>query len=210
MESLKISLIIDIHYFANTKYYKYLIRSPHIVLEQYDFHQKRSFSNRSTIAGANGLINLSVPIQKGRSQKTLTRDIRIANEENWQLRHWRSILSSYNNSPWFKYFSDDLSVVFSKRHGFLLDWNLACFDWVTTKLNLGMSYKLTREWNILPGAGVIDLRNTIMPGTANPGDQVRYQQVFENKIGFQPDLSILDLLFCEGPKSSVMLLKGLG
>ncbi|MEO5998192.1 MAG: WbqC family protein [Chitinophagaceae bacterium] len=201
------SIIVDNQYFANIIYYKKIVNFKNVIIEQYDEHKKKSFANRSTIAGANGIINLSVPLEKGRSQRTISRDVRIWNEENWQLRHWRSILSCYNNSPWFKYLSDELAVIFSRRFEFLLDWNLACFNWTLKILRLDLTYQLTEEWRPATPAGTSDCRNTIQPGDDNFPNPIRYQQVFENKIGFIPGLSILDLLFCEGPKSSILLLQ---
>jgi hypothetical protein len=198
--------IIDIQYFANTIYYKNICSRRYIVFEQYNAHRKKSFANRCIIAGANGNINLSVPLQQGRSQKTITKEVRISNAENWQLRHWRSIISSYNNSPWFKYFNDDLAVLFNRRFDFLLDWNLACLDWTLKHLKLSLEYQLTQEWK-KNWSGMQDLRNVIVPDNDQPASKIRYPQVFENRLGFMPDLSILDLLCCEGPKSALGLLK---
>lgn len=201
-------LLIDNQYFANIIYYKKIVNFKYVVIEQYDEHKKRSFANRSVIAGANGKINLSIPLEKGRSQKTISRDLKIWNVGNWQLRHWRSIISSYNNSPWFKYFSDDLAELFTRRFEFLVDWNVACFEWTLKTLKLDLDYHLSREWTESIPTDTLDMRNAIIPGQENLYDSIRYQQVFEEKIGFLPGLSILDLIFCEGPRTSILLLKG--
>ncbi len=201
----QIETIIDIQYLGNITYYKAISNSSNIIFEQYDTHKKKSFANRCIIAGANGRINLSVPLQQGRSQKTITKDVRISNAENWKLRHWRSIISSYNNSPWFKYFNDDLAVLFNRRFDFLLDWNLACLNWTLKHLKLDLEYQLTQEWKE-NWSGKQDFRNVIVPDKDQPASKIRYPQVFESKLGFMPDLSILDLLCCEGPKSALGLL----
>jgi hypothetical protein len=202
----QIETLIDIQYLGNITYYKGISNGSNIIFEQYDTHKKKNFANRCIIAGANGRINLSVPLQQGRSQKTITKDVRISNAENWKLRHWRSIISSYNNSPWFKYFNDDLAVLFNRRFDFLLDWNLACLNWTLKHLKLDLEYQLTQEWKE-NWSGMQDFRNVIVPDKDQPASKIRYPQVFENKLGFMPDLSILDLLCCEGPKSALGLLK---
>lgn len=205
----QIETLIDIQYLGNITYYKAISNGSNIIFEQYDTHKKKSFANRCIIAGANGRINLSVPLQQGKSQKTITKDVRISNAENWKLRHWRSIISSYNNSPWFKYFNDDLAVLFNRRFDFLLDWNLACLNWTLKHLKLDLEYQLTQEWKE-NWSGMQDFRNVIVPDKDQPASKIRYPQVFENKLGFMPDLSILDLLCCEGPKSALGLLKNEG
>src|SRR6186997_2705706 len=98
--------LIDIQYFGNLSYYKMLYSSKYVVLELYDEHKKLSFSNRCVIVGANGPLTLSIPLQKGRNQKTIMKEIRIANEEKWQKDHWKGIVSCYNGSPWFRYLDD--------------------------------------------------------------------------------------------------------
>jgi hypothetical protein len=200
-------ILIDNQYFANIIYYKNIVNCSNIIIEQYDEHQKKSFCNRCAIFGANGQINLSIPLEKGRSQKTISRDLRISNDENWQLRHWRSIVSCYNNSPWFKFISDNMADIYFTRFEFLLDWNLACLDWTLRVMKLEFSYSLTSEWVRMPPPGISDFRNMVRPGKPNGERATRYPQVFENKFGFIPGLSILDLICCEGPKGAALLLK---
>ncbi len=205
----KSSLIIDFQYFASIIYYKLIIKDLYIIFDVCIEHKKKSFANRAIISGANGRIVLSVPLIKGRNQKTILKDVRIANAGNWQLMHWRSIVSSYNNSPWFKYFSDDLAGIFSKRFEFLLDWNLTCFEWTLKIMKMDINYEVTSE-QVKILSGMEDYRNKIIPGADQSVSAIRYPQVFENKLGFLPDLSILDLLCCEGPKNAVLLLKSQG
>src|ERR1700761_7724193 len=100
--------VIDNQYLGNVIYYKALFNSKHIELEAYERHQKSGFSNRCYIAGANGLITLSIPLIKGRNQKASVNEIEIDNQQKWQLKHWRAIESSYMRSPWFEFYKDDL------------------------------------------------------------------------------------------------------
>src|SRR5436305_332161 len=107
-------LIVDVQYFGSINYYKKVITSSYVLFEQYERHQKTGFLNRCTIAGANGPITLSVPLEGGRDQKTEVRDIRICNEEDWQKRHWKSIVSTYNRSPWFEYLRDEMADLYKR------------------------------------------------------------------------------------------------
>lgn len=177
----------DIQYFAKITSFKNLINSTHVEFNEYETYEKREFLNRCVVAGSNGPIILSVPLTDGRNQKKILKDVRIANEEKWQKRHWRTILSCYNPSPWFFHFSDEMAALFDRRFEFLLDWNLACLDTVYACLGLPANYCLS---------GSTVLKKS--PGSLSSFTG-RYVQVFEDKIGFQPDLSIIDLLFCTGP-----------
>ena len=199
------SQIIGLQYFGNLSYYKILFVNTYVVFDQYERHEKRSFNNRCAIAGANGPILLSIPLEKGRLQTSALKDIKICNNESWQKKHWRSLVSSYNASPWFPHYTDSLAEMYLKPYIYLIDWNLACLDWILNKIKVELVYDLTTQPR-QPGfnnescsAAEMKVRDT--------DTTVRYQQVFESKTGFIPNLSILDLLFCTGPKISISLLK---
>jgi len=164
-----------------------------------------SFRNRCMIAGANGIISLSVPLQEGRNQKTMIKDVRIAGLQ-WQAQHWKSIMTSYNKSPWFEFYKDELKLLYSKSFHFLLDWNIACFEWSAQKLKLPLTFSLTDNLQNNQQNETEDFRNKVLPKNYLSFDAVRYRQVFEDKIGFLPNLSVLDLLFCEG-KNAIALLR---
>jgi hypothetical protein len=200
------NLVIDIQYFPSIYLYKNLSQFSDIIFDQYEAYQKMGFRNRCQLAGAEGVVNLSVPLEKGRGQRTLVRDVRTSDRQPWQAQHWKTIVSCYNRSPWFDFYRDDLEQLYRRRFDFLLDWDLACFDWSVRVLGLAIRVGLTEGWerDYLPSAAV-DWRGRLRPknrgGAAEAGAAhrpVRYRQVFEEKTGFIPNLSILDLLFCEG------------
>ncbi len=201
-------LVIDIQYFPSVNLYKNLYKFSNIVFDQYESCQKMGFRNRCQLAGAQGVVNLSVPLVRGRGQKTLVRDVRVSHRQPWQAQHWKTIVSCYNRSPWFDFYRDDLERLYRRRFDFLLDWDLACFDWSVRVLGLAIRVGLTEAWEreYLPSEAV-DWRGRLRPkdreGTAGAeaggvDRPVRYRQVFEENTGFIPNLSILDLLFCEG------------
>jgi hypothetical protein len=206
------TLVIDIQYFPSVIFYKPLYKFSNIVFDQYETYQKMGFRNRCQVAGAEGVINLSVPLAGGRDQKLLVKDVRISDRQPWAARHWKTIVSCYSRSPWFEFYRDGLEGLYQQRFEFLQDWNLACFDWSLRALEVSMPVTLTDRWEkVYAKAGVVDWRRKILaktgagnstgaPGTGGigEGDVLRYRQVFEERIGFIPNLSILDLLFCEG------------
>jgi hypothetical protein len=200
------NLIIDIQYFPSIILYNNLYKFSNIIFDQYESYQKMGFRNRCQIAGAHGVVDLTVPLEKGRGQKTLVRDVRISDRQPWAARHWKTIVSSYNRSPWFDHYRDELEGLYRQRFDYLLDWDMACFEWSVRTLGLAIPVGLTEGWvpEYSSGRGV-DWRGRMKPkdrgegaGSGVGAEPVRYRQVFEERTGFIPNLSILDLLFCEG------------
>ena len=135
------------------------------------------------------------------------KDVRISNLENWQALHWKTLTSAYRRSPWFEYFESDLEALYEKKFDFLLDWNMACLEWANSALGISPEITLTDRFEKTydPASGIVDKRDHLQPGQVPEGSPV-YAQVFGERTGFVPNLSILDLLFCEG-KRAVELLK---
>jgi hypothetical protein len=158
-----------------------------------------SFRNRCLIAGTNGIIALSVPIRQGRNQRVAMNEVRISATEDWQARHWKSIRSAYNRSPFFDYYLDELEFLYQSKFEMLMDWNLECLHWVKAKLSWPAEIRLTEnpEQGSRPGVWT-DYRNLVLPKNYMQQTPVKYRQVFEEKTGFYPNLSILDLLFNAG------------
>ena len=197
------NLIVDSQYFAPVIFYKISYNFSHIVFEQFETYQKMSFRNRCQIAGAQGVIDLSIPLVGGRGQKGLTRDVRIAGDRSWQEQHWRTIVSCYSRSPWFEYYRDGLEKLYGKPADFLMDWNQECLEWSLRALGMSRTIGRTEAYRevYLPGEGA-DWRNRLVPRDRKKWEEApRYHQVFEERIGFTPHLSILDLLFCEGKEA---------
>jgi hypothetical protein len=206
LNSNKSIILTDIQYFGTVNWYKMLFQYSNIQIEQYESYQKMSFRNRCMIAGSNGVINLSVPLEKGRSQKLLMKDVKISYSEKWQEQHRRSIYSCYGNSPFFEYYEESLNPLFSLKPVYLLDLNWTIMDWVKKRLKYPGQILKTTEYFHKPSLEIVDIRNTASPKDYDQSDpQIRYQQVFEDRIGFKPNLCILDFLFCNGPASKSIL-----
>jgi hypothetical protein len=202
------TLLFESQYFPPICYYKTLIEHAILQIERYEHYQKLSYRNRCYIAGPNGPILLSVPLAKGKNQRTIMKDVRISNEERWQALHWKTLVSAYRRSPWFEYYEEDLQGLFEQPCQFLLDWNLACFEWVNRALGYSCVPTFTDrfEKQYDPATGITDARDRFKPGEREqyPAAPV-YTQVFQDRTGFLPNLSILDLLFCEGKHSLALL-----
>jgi hypothetical protein len=195
------TLLADLQYFSPVVYYNELNSYSHCILEQYEDYRKTSFRNRCTLLGANGPITLSIPLTGGRNQKKISREVAIENKERWQERHWKTIESCYNRSPWFEYHRDDLRPLYLKKYDFLVDWNLDCLRWVCAKMSIATSLELSISLVTKPSDGSFsDQRNRWLPSTVSklsPAPEP-YPQVFGERFGFVPNLSILDKLFCDG------------
>ena len=200
------TLLIESQYFPPISFYKTLIDVDILKIERYEHYQKVSYRNRCYIAGPNGVILLSVPLTKGKNQRTIMKDVRISNEEKWQALHWKTLTSAYRRSPWFEYFEGELETLYERKFDFLLDWNMACFEWANKVLGLekqvGFTDSFVKSYD--PAAGVVDQRDVMVPGKS-AGEHPVYTQVFGERTGFVPNLSILDLLFCEGKRALELL-----
>ncbi len=194
-------LIVDLQYFPPVILFERLDNFSAVVFDRYENFQKMSFRNRCQIAGGEGVVNLSVPLAGGRDRKMLMRDVRISDGLPWQAQHWKTIVSCYSRSPWFEYYRDGLEGLYSRKEAFLWDWNMACWEWIGKAFKLSQATGQTEEYRRqYPTDEWVDWRGKWTPSNRAAEEEpvIRYQQVFEERIGFQPNLSILDLLFCAG------------
>ena len=193
-------IIIENQYFGTINYINTLFQFSNVEIEQYESWQKMSFRNRCMVAGSNGLVHLSVPLESGRSQKGLVKDVRISYSDDWQTRHLRTIESCYNRAPFFEFYRDGVWRLLEKKEAFLFDLNLSILEWLKGVLKVPATITLTDTYQKTLPEHTLDLRNYSLPKNyqAQPMG-FRYTQVFEDRIGFMSNLSILDLLFCSGP-----------
>ncbi len=200
------SLLIENQYFGSISYYKLLFKYLYIEIEQYEYFQKMSFRNRCIIPGSNGLLQLSVPLENGRNQTILFKEVKIAYSENWVVHHCRSFEACYNRSPFFEFYKEALFAIIKKKPIFLFDLNWELLQWVLNKLKSSLKIQPTNNYQSTTSEDVVDARNTIVPKNyLIVNEPVRYTQVFEHQIGFMPNMSILDLMFCAGPSSLTFL-----
>ena len=201
------SICLSTAYLAPVEYYSEMAKADAVFIESYDYYTKQTYRNRCLIAAANGPMALSIPVEKAGSEKMLTRDVRISKHNDWQLNHWRSIESAYNSTPFFEYYKDDLFPFYEKEWNYLIDFNLEIQSKILELLNLESVIQLTGEYKNTLDDSVLDLREVIHPKKETQSVSSKtYYQVFEQRFGFQPNLSIIDLLFNMGNESIFSLL----
>lgn len=197
---------LSMAYLAPVEYYMLLSDAEEILLEQHDFFVKQTYRNRCTIATANGVMDLIVPVEKPASNKALIKDIRISDHGNWRINHWKAIMSAYQSSPFFEYYADDLVDCYAKQWDFLWDFNMALQSKLLNLLDIDPEIQLTNQYLSDYGSGYMDLRELIHPKKESViSDFQPYYQVFLQKYGFQKNLSIIDLLFNMGNESILIL-----
>lgn len=172
-----------------------------MVLDGGEHFQKMSYRNRYRIAGANNSILLSLPLVAGRNQHTPMNEVQLYNGDRWQVQHWRTLVSVYRRSPYFEFYELSLKPLYDTEFTYLKDFNHAALLWARKQLRLQFEVVESDLYIKEYPAEITDLRQKQLHGS----DLRKYYQVFEDRIGFIPDLSILDLLFSEGPNALAYL-----
>ena len=202
--------IIDLQYLPQPKYFALFLKYPDLELDGYEHFVKQTFRNRCRILTANGIDELSIPVLGG-NKKILSKDIRIDHSQKWLNRNWRAIQSAYGKAPFFEYYAEELFVVYQKKHNFLFDLThellTQCLDFLQIDINL----KFTTSYHDLKKMPQNDFRSMINP-KSNPEslmayNQTTYQQVFGSN--FVNNLSVIDLIFCEGPQAGEIIKSGI-
>lgn len=193
--------LLQTTYFGPVQWYQKLYRYDRCLIEQYDSYQKQTYRNRCVIATANGLQALTVPVEHT-PLSPLTKDLRISDHNQWRKTHWNALQSAYSESPFFEYYADDIRPFFERKYEFLIDFNEAIRQKICELIDIHPQVEYTTEY-VKPTA-FSDFREVIHAKHPQPDADFKpkaYWQVFQHRYGFQPNLSILDLLFCMGPES---------
>lgn len=185
-------------YFSPIAQYSEIIKSNNILFEVEDNFQKQTYRNRCYIYGANGKQLLNIPIAHTSGlQRKKTKDTRVNNETNWQRHHYKSMQIAYRSSPFFEFYEDDLVQLLTKKYEFLLDVNIDTFLFFNDALELDKTFEKTTEYMV--NTTTKDYRPLADVKHKSGHSFTPYTQVFDDKYGFLQNLSMLDLLFMEGP-----------
>lgn len=199
-------VLVEAHYLPCVAWFSQISRFQQVKIDLLDKYRKQTYRNRCRIRGANKVENLIVPII-GRN-KELTKNVYIDYNQKWVNNHCRAISSAYGKAPFFEYFGEDILKVYQERHEKLFDLNLViirkCMEFLGIKTELVMDAEIEYHEK-----DAVDLRNLIHPKKKDSLDQyynpTPYFQVFGDT--FVGNLSVIDLLFCEGPASGDILKK---
>ena len=205
------NILLSTAYFAPISYYSNLLSEDYaVIIEKHENYSKQSYRNRCTIYSANGALDLVVPVAKADKPKIPITEVEISYDMPWQKLHFKAIESAYRRSPFYDYYIDDLAVFFNCRHRYLYEFNIQILRTVCNMAKIPFHVRESQEY-LKSGEEFIDMRNSIHPKSSRQSSGIRfeppyYMQVFSEKWGFKPDLSILDLLFNTGPEAKRLLL----
>ena len=201
MTDIQNQVLLSSAYLPPIEYFSSIINSEKQLIEKHETYKKQTYRNRCRILGPNGILTLTIPINKPNGNHTKINEITISYLENWQQIHWRSIESSYNSSPFFLYYKEELKEIYQKKHKYLFDLNNDFLKLISEFISIEFTINLTSKFVNNP-TNILDLRNIISPKKLSQKiDFIKYSQVFANKFGFTPNLSIIDLLFNIGPEA---------
>jgi hypothetical protein len=194
-------VVLPMLYLPPVEYFTALnMHKPNILIEREEHFPKQTYRNRANICSPDGILPLTVPVIKGSKNHTRIKDVRISYDFNWQRLHWMSLQACYRRSAYFEYYEDEFAPFYENREIFLFDYNDKLLQLLLkfTKIKTPLTYTETYEPEY---PSLTDLRNSISPKTETDFNQKPYFQVFEEKQGFIRNLSIVDLLFNQGPQT---------
>lgn len=192
-------VLLNYTYFPSITTFVLLVKSGKVWFEVNDSYEKQTYRNRAYIYGANGKQPLSIPVNYSQKNRQLYKDVQISHVTPWQSNHKKSIESAYRSSPFFEFYEDELLPLFTKKTKFLMDYNILCFKVICDCLGVEFHSENTSVYEKEPKT-ILDFRKLCHLQTKISPLET-YTQVFTEKHGYIDNLSILDLLFNEGPNS---------
>ena len=193
-------MLLHLTYFPNIAHFTAMVKAKSFVFEVCDNYQKQTFRNRCDIYAANGKLSLSIPVTYTQKQRQHYKDVLISNVTHWQQQHLKSLDSAYRMSPFYEFYIDDLLPLFNTEFQNLVEFNLKCFKTICDCLEFDCNYSLS-EYYTTGSSDTQDYRSMVNTKQKIDYTFSHYTQVFTEKHGHLANLSILDLLFNEGPNS---------
>lgn len=197
--------VFPIAYFGSIAYFQELAKHRIIQIEAKEHFPKQTYRNRCDIVGSDGILSLSIPTKKKNGSKTATDEIELSNDENWRIRHWRSISSAYQASPYFEYYGMEVKELLMSDEKNFLKYQLNITQRILSWLDLEVEIETTKEFSPMKEQDFrIDLvgKNNFQEIQSSP-----YIQVFPSDNNYKKSLSILDAIFCEGPMAHNLITK---
>jgi len=196
------SIVLSANYLPPVSYFHVIAQqdSP-IVIDGYEHFIKQTYRSRTAIGTASGTLDLIIPVQHGRRERVAMKDVRINADHDWQRLHWKSIQTAYRGSAYFEYYEDDFADFYDKKFDFLFDFNVQQLELVLKLLKLKPTVLFSDRYVAVEN-DTMDFRTLIHPKKPSLYAAPKpYYQVFEERMGFMPNLSIVDLIFNQGPQS---------
>ena len=184
-------MVLSTEYFPTVEFFAIAAQNSTVFLEAHESYRKQTYRNRCTILSANGKLDLNFPIIHDGS--SLITDIKVDYSTPWVVKTQRAISSAYDSSPFFEYYKDAVFAVLDSHPQKLWDLNMELIRLFALKLGLAVEF--------LPTTSFIGEEHVISPKVESAYKGQEYYQVFSHKFGFVPGLSVMDLLFNEGPNA---------
>lgn len=203
--SLSEPAVLSTAYFPPIQYMTKFLHPGGVKMETAENFVKQTYRNRCHICGAEGIQALTIPVEKSPSPKTPIREIRISDHGRWRHLHLNAIISSYGSAPFFEHYISDIEAFYRNKYTFIFDFNLdilsLCLEWLDLTPLIMFTSDYKEEY-------MNDYRYSIRPKQA-PDDPAffpqEYYQTFADRHGFISNLSIIDLIFHEGPAAILNL-----
>lgn len=193
--------IFPLFYLPPIEYFHHLAEyKENILIEKFEHFPKQTYRNRASIQTPQGKLNLTIPVVKGSKVHTKIKDVKISCDFNWQRLHWMTLQTSYRSSAYFEFYEDELAPFYHQKWDFLFDYNLDLLRLLFKFLKLSPQIAFTESYES-EYPDLTDFRNAISSKSASSYQQKPYFQVFEERNGFIANLSVIDLLFSQGPNS---------
>lgn len=190
------AIVIESQYFPSVAYFQLLLNAETVLVDVYEGFQKQSYRNRCTILNAGKPLDLIVPVT-GKTKFKPMQEVEISYDEKWMHKHARAIKSAYGRAPFYEYFGDYIDDLFRDEVKYLYDFNQKAIELMTKLLNVSIPLEETTSYQKKYSEEYKDCRSLVHPKKVIAPATNPYNQHFGNE--FVPNLSVLDLLFCEGP-----------
>jgi hypothetical protein len=197
-------MLIQPSYFPNIETFQHLMKAENIIFEVQDYYQKQTYRTRCNIYSANGLLSMNIPIKHQKMERQYTKEVKIENEFPWQKNHFKTLQNAYRSSPFFEYYEDDIQKIYQSQEVYLIDFLFKTLELSYKLLQTPLQYSKTEAYH-KQYTDIEDFRYLVEAKLETKREFPVYSQVFESKHGFLANLSILDLLFNEGPQARVLL-----
>ena len=193
--------VLPMFYLPPVEYFQKLNSyNPDFLIEKHEHFPKQTYRNRANIYSPDGILTLVVPVVKGSKVHTPIKDVKISHDFNWQRLHWMSLQACYRRSAYFEYYEDDFAPFYEAKETFIFDYNEKLLHLLLKLLKIKAEINFTVNYEA-EYKDIADFRQIIHPKKHSASEQKPYFQVFEERNGFIKNLSIVDLLFNQGPQS---------
>jgi len=193
--------LMPMFYLPPVEYFTTLNKhKPNVLIEKHEHFPKQTYRNRAHVYTPDGVLSLVVPVAKGAKVHTPVKDVKISNDFNWQRLHWLSLQACYRRSAYFEFYEDGFARFYEDKFEYLFDYNEQLLNMILKFLKMPVQFQFTDEY-FRDHDNLTDYRNTFNPKKDSGFEQKPYFQVFEERKGFMKNLSIVDLLFNQGPQS---------